>query len=309
MAANAWVQTKEYSYYAPAVTPSNKVAAFDLVGTLIHSDKGRPYVSSFDDWVWHSEGTPGFLKGLINSGWFVVVLTNHLKPIGEDFKTKINMLFKDIGAEFPVFVGQSHSGEYEEPATGLWKLMLSIYKITPSSQSYFCSGKAGLHSNNVDYRKDETGWLFSQAIGLTFYDPDQILPAQSQTKVSEGQQLAILVGQQGSGKADFSQMLQDKHGYVIVKRKKGYASEITNLLKSGKSVVFNATNPQKSDRAELIQLGKSMGVPTTIYWLSRVGYGHNKVRADPVPEIALRIFSSKLERPTPDEGAPVVRVN
>lgn len=138
--------------------------------------------------------------------------------------------------------------------------------------------------------------------------------------------IGILIGQQGSGKSDYCNFLQEK-GYIIIDEKEAgkirnrtTKKAITNFkelinevldckklqskqsktkdCKKKRGIIIDATNPSEESRETYNTIANEMGITVVNLWLSKSGWDYNSRRGvDKVSRIALNIYSSKLELP------------
>ena len=201
-------------------------------------------------------------------------------------------------------------------------------------EAFYC-GDAGRGSTppNFLYQRSDTDYQFSQNIIAyhhqkypsdlrfqpdnprklwRFFTPDQILPLQIKLTYPATQELIIMVGQPGSGKSTIARSILGldvvEPRYVIISKDKltkaKYLQLLRQTLQSGRSVIFDATNPSKEDRRLVIEIAENLNIPVRILWSARTGHYLNELRtgSDKVPSIALNTYSSRFEVPTPTEG-------
>src|SRR5256885_2110879 len=129
-------------------------------------------------------------------------------------------------------------------------------------------------------------------------------------------ELVVFVGLQGSGKSGFySSRYAGTHVHVskdLFPRSARHKPErqqrqIEQALATGRSVVVDNTNPRRSDRAALVELGRRHGARiVAVHFLASVGeaLGRNRARqgAARVPDVAIFTAAKRLEPPAPEEG-------
>ncbi len=128
-------------------------------------------------------------------------------------------------------------------------------------------------------------------------------------------ELVIFVGLQASGKTSFYRSrLAATHAHVSKdnfrnnkNRDRRQQELITAALARGQSVVVDNTNPTPAERVPLILLGRSLGARIVGYYFeSRLedcktrNAGRQGVQR--VPDVALHVTMSKLQRPSLAEG-------
>ena len=328
-----------------------KIAAFNLIDTLIQSDRGDTKIKGLDDWVWVSDDIPSFLDFLNQNQYTVIIFTTFVD--GDNltiFQKRIDNLIKCLSFQ-PFVLASINKYEHsmpellntnKQPAIGLWNYFFDFIlknffhncfqgvwdplqascRITKESidhyNSFYCGHLEGEESPNYLYRGGSIDSVFAKNIGLKYLNPDQILPKQVDPSFPlTNIELIVCCGQQGSGKSTFCEnLIRLCPSYVIVikeKTKKSYLKKVENLLKENRRVIVDATNPTADNRNDFLSLAKAHNVPARIFWFSRGGRLGNLHRAkeadeNPIPEVALRTYSSYFKRPSNDE-APVVRIN
>jgi len=126
--------------------------------------------------------------------------------------------------------------------------------------------------------------------------------------------LIILIGLQASGKSTFVQTRFADYAYVskdamrnVRNKQRRQEAMIRRALEEEQSVVVDNTNPSAADRAVLIALGREYGARIIgYYFASRLEEcrERNRLREgrECVPEVALYVTRSKLEKPVYAEG-------
>jgi predicted kinase len=135
------------------------------------------------------------------------------------------------------------------------------------------------------------------------------------------QELVVMVGLQGCGKSTWvrehlsgSHVVVSKDHWPNARRKQARQSRVVaEQLAAGRSVVVDNTNPTLEDRASLVSLARSAGVPVRAVWLdvplstclernlARVG------RAQ-VPLVGVLATRKRLVPPSTEEGFDAVVV-
>lgn len=295
------------------IAVSNKIAAFDLVNTLIWSDRGHR-VPQGDMWVWRDEGLPALLAKLIKDQWTVVIFSNYVSTGLDEFKARLEQIFKDVGSDFFVFASLV-SDEYKKPNTGMWKLFESyLGNQVPDPDSFYVGDRAGDLT-----QEDPMFWVggddkeFANNIGLNFYLPID-LPLPVPTYQLAIPSIIIMVGQPGSGKSTWAKWFADQNNFElisgdIIKSPAKRVQLAADYLDQQRGVIIDATSPTLNSRRPYIELAENKGIPAIIAWATRPGWYYNKERAKPVPDVALYTYSKNFERPTTAEGADIIRVN
>lgn len=303
-----WAQHKSIHYYLPVGIPTGPqpIAGLDMGGTLVNSESGDVTIK---EWVWASPSVPEILTELRRLGWLIVIFSNASPK--HVIQERYQEIWDALGFDFITFVSVHNSTA--KPGIAMWQLFQEVTKIEPIKGSFYCGDKTGEVGMKATDRE------FAEKVGLEFMVPDDLFP-RPDIVVPDHVELVIMVGQQGAGKSTIARKLRDEHGYTIVARDKKSLRKIEELLKSGKSVVFDATNPSRESRKPFIALAQSLEIPVRVFWITRSGRTFNALRrgrlldtgaADPdhnkpVPDIALRTYTREFERPSTDEGVQEV---
>lgn len=297
------------------------IGGFDLIGTLIRSDRGKRYSATIDDWVWTSTLVPSFLNSLNDSNYTIAIFSNHKSKTDLAIvQARTEIVIHDLTFDPWIFIAFPKTKAQgpdvcSKPEIGMWMLFKQLTRlngpdIVLSPQSFYTGDNADSVSPDPMYRQGDTDFVFAKNIGLRFFAPDQILPAQPSPTFLDHQELIIFVGQMGSGKSTHAEMLRAKNYVILNREMKNLDTRVRQELSAGRSLAVDATNPTIGDRAEFIAIGKELGIPTRIFWFTKPGRAYNALRTGKakVPEIALNRYSARFERPTETE-APIVRVN
>lgn len=114
------------------VKGSEKIAAYDMDGTLIKTLSGNVFPKNIDDWQLNSSEVLGKLKKLHENGYKIVVFTNqsgveHNKITIPEVKKKITMIQKRIDLPMQFFISTA-STKYRKPRIGESKKIISLFK-------------------------------------------------------------------------------------------------------------------------------------------------------------------------------------
>lgn len=304
-----------YMMITEGVRPREKVAAYDIDGTIIKTKSGRVFAAHLDDWQLAYPEVPGKLKDLFRSGFKIVFMTNQsgmttgkLNP--QDFKTKLKRIIAKLNIPIQVLVAPGVS-KFRKPMTGVWEYLeekanggLPIDR----SRSFYVGDAAGRPARG-SIKKDHSccDRLMALNLGVPFFTPEEhfqnaktitnwIRPEfmpQQLTKDSSKlipdtailkaphQEVIVMVGFPGSGKSFFTRENYPPHtNYVIVNRDKlgswqKCVQEAERNLKLDKSVIIDNTSPDEESRKRYLDVGKRVNVPVRCFVMTTT-YRHCK---------------------------------
>jgi bifunctional polynucleotide phosphatase/kinase len=131
------------------------------------------------------------------------------------------------------------------------------------------------------------------------------------------QKLIVICGSPASGKSTFSEYMCKKCDFECCESdllKTRLEKCVENELKSGKNVIVDATNATKTHREKYINMIKKIDkniksicvyIPydkDMIHHLQHYRIEKSKGSVEALPEIALRVYKSKYEKPVKSEG-------
>ncbi|XP_066143065.1 uncharacterized protein F21D5.5 [Euwallacea fornicatus] len=269
----------------------DKIASFDIDGTIIKTKSGARFPKDSDDWVLNYGNIKTQLSKLNDQGYKLVFFTNQ-SAVGIDhtrikeFKRKIENILNSLSLPIQVFVALSKRN-YRKPRVGMWDMFVQRKNEgieIDFEKSFFVGDAAGREKNWAPKRgKDHSiaDRLFALNIGIKFYTPEEYFLQQkpAQYKMPEFDprldishltypdltydklNVILMVGGQGSGKTFFVKEMLVPKGYIHVSRDllgswKKCIQVMEENLKRRKNVVIDNTNGDKESRQRYIQAAK-----------------------------------------------------
>ncbi|XP_044250070.1 uncharacterized protein F21D5.5-like [Drosophila takahashii] len=240
-------------FTSAGVTASEKIAGYDMDGTIIKTKSGWDFPEDIYDWQIIFPEVPEKLKSLHNNGFKICFFTNQ-RGIArgeielDDFKVKIKQIVTELGVPIQVFIAIG-DGFYRKPLTGMWQHLKSEMNQGIEIQEdrcFFVGDAAGRPEKDgeVTKRREDHSLadrLFAANIGLTFYTPEvhflgqqveewikpDFDPTSLQDQVTLFEpddltfkdhpcEMVIMVGLPGSGKSHFCATFLQSLGYKII---------------------------------------------------------------------------------------------
>jgi bifunctional polynucleotide phosphatase/kinase len=253
---------------------SSMIAAFDLDDTLIRPKSGNVFPRDYDDWVLIS-GVAKHLQTLFDNNYKIVVFTNQGgKNFDlELFEKKLQNIITQIGVPMQVFIS-TKDDIYRKPRTGMWNMLFDNNKMfIDMDSSFYIGDMAGIHGSDLKFARN-IGIKFYADISMKLVTTIPKHPLSDQKhgkyvcKMSDSQEIVILVGPPASGKSSWCTQLDPKR-YVIccqdtLVTKAKLLKLVEDSLKNGKSVVIDRKNEYLEDR----MLFKKYNVPTRILYFN-----------------------------------------
>lgn len=296
-------------HVSPSIFSSNIIAGFDLDWTLIRSARGR-FFKDEDDWKFLPNRLLT-LKSYQDSGYTLAIFTNQGYK-GAKLTSAINRInniikyLQDNGINIFVLAATGDNSPYRKPNNIMWQVLTQGKEINYEKSIYVgdAAGRPGDHSDD-DFQ-------FAKNIGIKFYTPEEIFPI-NVIDIPKTQTMFIFVGMPGSGKSTFYNKYLQPLGWIhanqdTLKTREKVIKLVETSLANGKSVAVDGTNPNK--RADFINLAIKYQVPTMILYFVSNGYDRNKLRSNPVPDIAYSIYFKNLIEPSQEiDGVPVLEIS
>ncbi|KAI4456547.1 bifunctional polynucleotide phosphatase/kinase [Holotrichia oblita] len=295
--------------YTPDVdVKGNKIASFDLDGTLIKTKSGKRFPVDKNDWVFTFPNVQDKLKELYLDGYKIVIFSNQLR-LGQEkqsipsFKEKIVNIIRKIGVPIQAFLATQRD-IYRKPLPGMWNCLLKLLTDEVNMDATFYIGDAAGREKNWAPSKSKdhsvADRLFTINTGVKFhtpeeyflrarsvkhvmpeFDPRTIIPFPEIVPVSPNPEAIIMVGSQGSGKSYFCNQHLVSLGYVYINRDTlGTKQKCLNLfedcLRKQKAVVVDNTNPDIESRKPYIDLCKKYNFACKCFHMN-VSHAHSQV--------------------------------
>lgn len=281
-------------YYEPNVKRFDYIAAFDLDWTLTYNEK-HLFPKEVDD-IKIFPNRRKVLEDIFKIGYNIVIFTNQKSRTKDEKERKVRRITTFIKElKLPVFVYISTADDnYRKPNTGMWNL--------------FSKGK---NIKNVIFVGDAIGRLqdfsdsdkvFAENINASkIYSPEDFFGKSPIPLFENKKEIVIFVGMPGSGKSSYyneylSEHINIEQDKLVTKQK--VLKKLNESLKTGKSIVINATNPSQENREEFYQKALEHNYKIKVLYFIINGTGFNKLRDKPVPTIVYHIYFKKLDPPT-----------
>lgn len=317
------VYTYTYTYImAPVIIKlskprhRSKLAMFDFDWTLVKPKSGGTFPKDEDDWSWLQPMVPEKLKKYYEDGYAIIVFTNQSKSWKQ---AQIVKAMESL--QIPCTIVIAFNKAEHKPNRIMFDSIVGDKKWD-AKKSFFIGDALGRAADFADSDKK-----FAEALGVKVMPPEQIFPfafKESENKttinpLTSGQEVVIMVGYPGSGKSSLANAIFKGHQQYEVldgdvsKTPAKMIATGKKLLATGKSVVFDATNPSTERRASYISLAKELNIPARCIHVKtsmEEAVARNNAReiAKGVPMIAYYLYRKKFEEPNPNEGCEVITV-
>ncbi|XP_073816232.1 polynucleotide kinase 3'-phosphatase isoform X2 [Musca autumnalis] len=239
-------------FTSKGVKASDKIASYDMDGTIIRTKSGNVFPKTCDDWMLNYPEVPKKLKCLNEDGFKICFFTNQGgiakgKTDLNEFKQKIKQIISKLQVPVQAFIAIT-DGYYRKPLPGMWEHLErhcnNGVRISKEKSFYVgdAAGRPEIGKGKTKRRKDHSlaDRLFAQNVGLKFYTPEEhflgmkkeewIRPEFDPTKDVESLsqlepkdtklpadecEMIIMVGLPGSGKSHFAKKNLASLGYTV----------------------------------------------------------------------------------------------
>lgn len=318
-----------FVYGTTEISHNARLAVFDLDGTLIKTASGKKFPVDSDDWTWLYGSTKSTLRKLLKKGYHLIIISNQAvkgenkqKAIKNKVKKIVKVLKEKGNNNITVFLATVHD-KWRKPHTTIWDTYLNHCDKENSFYVGDAAGRKGDHG--CSDRK------FAHNIGIKFYTPEMYFLNEEDREYSWARPkgaffkpaittdtlfdlptltspyVVILIGPPASGKTTFAkQYLPDTSvvGMDIYKTKAKTFKKYKELLGNDENIVVDNTNPSKEGRDEYVALAKEYNYRVYYFAMDvskelayHLNYYRTAMEDRYIPEIAYRIYYSKLEMP------------
>jgi bifunctional polynucleotide phosphatase/kinase len=315
----------------------NKLACFDLDGTLICTKSGKIFPTHRNDWYFYSNNVCEKLKHLHDNGFCIVIITNQSGLKDKDknkldiWTGKVDDVVSQLNVPVRLFCSITHD-IYRKPRPAFMNLIIKGIKSKISNESFYCGDACGRKGDHAD-----TDYKFALNAGLRFITPDEffdnksvtipkiVYPAfdeidklQSQSNIDfkpMNKEIIIMVGPPGSGKSTFVKDILSPFKYVRINRDSlatiaKCLTETEKNLKQGNLIVIDNTNNNLETRKKYIDLSLKYNYTARciIMDVSRDLAIHNatyrcyKGLSEYIPDLVYNMYYSKYVEPKVEEG-------
>lgn len=281
-------------YFRRISDSHSNVLFISLQDALVVSKNGKSKADA-KSWMFYSSDTPDYLESMVD--WEIVIYDLKKGTLTPEYYQMIDEIIMDINRDVYVIVS---------PECNMLTTFLEFSGIQLSSDSFLVGSKVGQFTDNVLYNTESTDiWIANAVEVKNIYSPDDTLPPQPEFVFPPMQALYITVGQPNSGRREFFDGVTD---IVEVEKKGNWQKKLTQNLSNGYSVVFQAMNQARSDRAPAIEIANELNIPVYILWFSQKGKLFEKVSGNKYNNMIYDKYIQSFQEPTNSEGR-VYRIN
>ena len=287
----------------------SKIALIDYDWTIV-SPKYGVFPKNVDDWKWLRPNVPDIIRELYKKGYGIYIVTNQTKAWKKD--QIINVMEQ---LEIPLTICIAYEKSTHKPNRFIYDEAISLdkHKKVKVTESFMCGDALGRLNDHSD-----SDLKFAEAIGIKCLSPEELFPIiikkNNMLKPLKSQEVIIMVGYPGSGKDTLISKVFSEYFIANgddLKTSVKMIKAAINPIKSGQSIVFNATNPSKIKRAEYVKFANEYKIPIRCVHVNTSiedSLASNNTREKPVPRIVYNIYKKKFEEPDVDEGFTVITV-
>jgi bifunctional polynucleotide phosphatase/kinase len=312
----------------------------DLDWTLIRPASAHKHPRGFTDWMFLFPDAVEKLK-TIGKQHNIVIFSNQTTSMRNEearakFQTKLDAITKALGQK-PSWMVASGYCLYRKPKPHMWSLWRLMSKIKSHQDDIYVGDAAGRPKDFAD-----SDLHFAKNCGVRFQIPEEFfLGARPNAEIARGAEAAVgappasanpptpsfvaasapevvlMMGSPGSGKTTWIRKHMPEYSRVSRDELRTPAkcrARVRRELDAGNPVVVDNTNPTAIGRHEYIELAQRAGVPVRCVCIGtnpqmsghlnamREDHPDPLIRKARVPPIGERMYWSKLELPTMEDG-------
>ncbi len=296
-------ETKDYFVYIPTTIKKDakKIWMFDVDGTILTSMKGSKIAD--EDFILLGPIHKVFAS-LEADGAVVALVSN--QQMWHEAAAK----FERLRILFPTVIQAIATGKgspFRKPSAAIYDLILSLgdLNVPGPKERHYVGDAVGPEATYPPYQWASSDTEFAAAVGAQFHEPLELFPHSEEPKL-RSRELILFVGNPGAGKSTLAAKF-GAAGYAVINQDTlGTRARVLKAAKDawaiGSSVIIDATNPSREKRQEIVDILGAAKDQVRIFWFIRDGRPFNALRAEPVPEIAYRMYTKHFETPTEAEG-------
>lgn len=324
-----WSQNGSLSIYVHNTIPpsellhKDRLAVFDLDGTLITTQSGKKFPQDETDWKWLYDNTKPVLKRLLKKGYHVVIITNQalknvnkLNAVREKLVTIIGS-FGKYEELLTAFVATKNDS-WRKPHTRIWKEYLGsehekIFYVGDAAgrvKDHSCVDRKLAHNVGIKFYTPEMYFLGEEDEAFEWGSSGNVVSPRTTFSLPKmrNPHVAILIGPPASGKSSFAKQYLPNNSVVsmdLYKTKVRTMKVYKDFLEKAENIVVDNTNPSKEGRTEYVNLAKANGYHCYFFVMDvgeelakHLDYYRVAInKGDAIPTIAYRMYYSKLELP------------
>jgi bifunctional polynucleotide phosphatase/kinase len=333
-----WIETESYLNYNGEKDLKNKLACFDIDGTIIRTLSGRIKAQNKLDWTIIYDNCKNILKELSEDNYSIIFISNQYVLKNDEhkkeWKSKIDNIIKYINLDITVYASLKKD-KYRKPNIGFLKLL----DYNNKEKVFYVGDAAGRERDYASYDRK-----FAENGKILFFTPEEVfledMPVEKYlytypklpksinsldniinkfNLLKNDKELIINVGYPGSGKSFMSQMICENipDKYVIISR--DIEKTIPMCIKkckeilSGtlKSVIIDNLNNTKTDRRKFIDIANSLGILVRCFYYTtsqEISKHNNHYRAiiknekALIPDVVYNKYKKYFEIPNKQEN-------
>ncbi len=290
------MQQRGSVYYFIGEGMPSKAIAFDLDWTLTFGTRSLIPREPSDIHL-----LPGRLEKLTElsaKGWGFVIFTNQLVRSNKELPNRLKRMKRaldllQVCSRCSIFISTKDDLN-RKPNIGMYEM---CKELLPNTKIYTYVGDAAGRPQDFS----DSDLQFAKNARLRFLVPEKVFSEQT-VDFADEKNMVLLMGMPGSGKSTFYAKYLGPKEYIHInqdtlKTRAACLREAHKALEEEKNICIDNTNSVAANRQEFIDLADEYGYTTQIVYLARDGYGWNKLREHPVPDIAYHMYFKKLEMP------------
>lgn len=278
-----WISTNDYidgTFKSDQFTYNNKIACFDLDGTIITVKSGSKFPKDEKDWIFFSDNVIKKMYTLHKNNYSLIIISNQAgiakgKQSESSWKIKLEHICAKINLPFKIFASKDNN-IYRKPYTTFWNIIKNNANNSIHPDSFYCGDACGRKNDHSD-----TDYKFALNCGIKFITPESLfnnmknhicnatyntdfdilknIKKPDYNFIFKKKELIFLIGYPGSGKSTIAEKYLVPLGYYRINRdtlktKEKCLNECINQIENGNSIVIDNINFDSITRKSYIDV-------------------------------------------------------
>lgn len=333
-----WNITNQYLYGTTENFKfTDKLAMFDLDGTIITTKSGKKFQINENDYKWKYNDVPFKMQNLYKNNYCIIIISNQAgissgKQSSNEWIAKLDNISSMLNIEMRAFCSTGYN-IYRKPSPQFFYEFIPDRDKLDYTNTFFCGDAVGRKHDfsDSDYKfalnclikfKTPEYFFLNQIENMPKINYPNILKNININKSTiidkfkpTKKEMIIMVGYPASGKSTIAKLIKNKYNYKIInqdnlKTISKCKKVAETLLQQNKCIIIDKTNPDRESRKIWIELAIKYAYSIRIIEMTtdiKLAKHNNIYRSytsntEKIPELVYNMYKSKYSKPELSEG-------